>query len=137
MSVTVEQREDEWAVATAAARLVFRWDRDRWEHRLESVLTPGGHTFARSVETPSDSGPERAGPSPTYQEIQVSEAPGAVLVMALGRHGRTHFATTFRVSEEEGASGPGSRIEVDVAARSGASPAPLAATYTIAVPVSW
>jgi hypothetical protein len=143
VSVELLERPDERLIVTPHLRLGFRWTGDRWTHVLEMPAVEPGRPFASVVEAD----PERHEPgrvlSPTYQDIQTARDGAALLLMALGRFGKHHFAATFRVELVPAPVEPGhpeTHVAVDVADRCAAPVESLAATYTVHRPpgsLSW
>lgn len=125
------------------ARLEFRFDGDRWGHRI--VLTGDERVIATALETPIDKPVEEA-VGPTYQEVMPSRDGDTPVLLAVGKFGRLHYAAAFRmeyfdqgmpIPPMEGlelpptTGGPTTLISADVAVRGEGLPRRLAATYAV------
>jgi hypothetical protein len=120
-----EIEDDRQSIVAAGVRLAFTWTRDRWSHVLEC----DGLAIVRSIEADLFGDDPALSVSPAYQQLGFQAGVGCVHALLVGQSGTHHYSAAFTVREDEGAV----TVEVDVADRGRAAPAPLACTYWVGV----
>jgi hypothetical protein len=118
-------------VQTNRLRLIFHWNGDRWEHRIEYF---DGNLIRRPFALSVEGDPERDDPtrviSPAYQQIQFQAAgPKITQVLLVGQSGPHHFSAVFAMEETDFEQ---VSIKVDVADRCRGPVDALASTYNVA-----
>lgn len=99
--IRFEQGDGWQALSSDRLRLEFRWQADRWAHRVLFAGDSQWVPLLGSVETFADSDRsdtvEQGDPfqAPTLQQLHVDEFEGGLCAMGVGQVGVHHFATTF------------------------------------------
>jgi hypothetical protein len=139
VSVELLAENDAWILASADLRVRFEALGRHWIHRIEVRIDERWQPVATSFEADPDAPAPAAIPSPTHQEVNPHTSGPLPQVLALGRFGRHHYATTFTLEDDLPTPlGDGREIQlrVDIADRGGDDADRLAATYTVHLPPS-
>jgi len=99
--IRFEQGDGWQALSSDRLRLEFRWQRDRWAHRVLFAGDSQWLPLLGSVETFADSDlsdpVEQGAPfqTPALQQLHVDELECGLCALGVGQVGVHHFATTF------------------------------------------
>jgi hypothetical protein len=133
--IALEGPRERGALVAGGLRVEFRWEADRWSHRVEA-LDPDGAWSTVAVARQGDAALDRpeAVFAPAWQQLHLQEGEGVAVGLAVGQSGRHKFSASFLLPDpdETGTA----TLSVDLADRMPGGDPVLACSYLVPLPAS-
>jgi hypothetical protein len=134
-SIALEGPRERGALVAGGLRVEFRWEADRWSHRIE-VLDAEGAWTAMAVARQGDAATERpeAVFAPAWQQLHLQEGEGVAVGLAVGQSGRHKFSASFLLPDPDDHGT--ATLSIDLADRMPGGDPILACSYLVPLPAS-